>query len=225
MSANTELNLSRRSLLASFACGTTMFLPKPGFALSLDSEPAENYGNLLFDDSENGLFQIYKDDNVLTYIDLGNGEKTIAFIATDQQSMTIKEPDGTQRECFVDSLGDIYIDGALAIEACTESPTLTRSVPSGYVYLTRYRTNTVVTGSVASLTLTLLGLVPGMAGAAAIAGAILAIQGLSGEVIYIEITQYYHPNTYYIYEVTRLYRNSNYTGLINTIEKGPFPPV
>ena len=39
------------------------------------------------------------------------------------------------------------------------------------------------------------------------------------------ITQYYHPNTQYIYTVVKLYKYSNYTGLLRTFEDGPRPPV
>ena len=55
-----------------------------------------------------------------------------------------------------------------------------------------------------------------------IAGIVLSLKGIVSDDVYIEITQYYNPNSYLMYDVTKYYKNSDYTGLLETSEHGPY---
>lgn len=215
-------NLSRKAFLATTVVGTASLLLHPASAFADD-------GASVTPDVEaihlNDLISFEQQGNELSVTVLETGESATGYLSNNRLSIDIIADTGEVHHGELRSDGTIYIDGVLAYEQSNSQQTQTRAVPSGYIYLTTYRTNTVVTGSVASLALALLGLLPGIGSASAIASVLLALQGMNGEVAYIEVVQYYHPNTYYIYEVTRLYRNANYTGLIDTVERGPFPPV
>ena len=156
-------------------------------------------------------------------------------LSTEKTTFAEQSEDGTELfmtdvhgNCFTlvrRTDGNVYKDNELYIAYEVEPVVQTRAVPSGYKYLVRWRGNTQLSDTIGSITLALIGLFPGMAGPAAVASVIASIGAYTRGTVYIEITQYYNPNTYWIYQITRLYSNSDYTGLLSTIEKGPFKPV
>lgn len=99
----------------------------------------------------------------------------------------------------------------------------TRAVPSGYVLFLTRRTHVSAYRNAYDAILALIGIIP------VVGGIIQALEALfhdhSLDNAYLEIKQYHHRTTYYIYTVVKFYKYSNYTGLLATREYGPSSPV
>ncbi|MGN1024883.1 MAG: hypothetical protein ACI4P4_00625 [Faecousia sp.] len=175
-------------------------------------------------DYQTDQYHLMRHGNLLEIEIFATGESASGIVADDGQSIRISE-NGVETLYVLSNDGNVYRDKRIAIEVQKMTVPRTRAVPSGYKYLTRWRSNTKTSGTIASITLALIGLFPGMGGVATVAGIIANLATAGQDTVYIEITQYYNPYTYYIYQITRLYRNPDYTGLIQTIEEGPFKPV
>ncbi len=143
--------------------------------------------------------------------------------------------DGSIHHAVLDAGNTYRVDGEVVFEFVEVPNVVTRAVPSGYLPLVtnRYSASTYdayLAGSSFVLNV-LVGL--GLSGLNMFAGAIGG--ALAGVLIdmyydgrargYIEVKQYYHKNTYYIYTVVSVYKYSNYTGLVDRWEYGPYPPV
>lgn len=216
----SEKLITRRSFMGIAAAMTSIAASSiPSISLAAENAEKNNEYDYLTDQ-----YHLVRQGNLLTIEIFANGEYASGIVADDGKGITISE-DGTETTYILAKDGNVYRNERVAIEVEEMTVPTTRAVPSGYRYLTRWRSDTSISGTIASISLTLIGLFPGMAGVATVASIIASLVQAEQGVVYIEITQYYNPHTYYIYQVTRLYRNPDYTGLIQTIEEGPFKPV
>lgn len=214
---NESQRITRRAFLSLSACviGAGVASPAQAWASDAGGKQTNVFESL----------QIERSGNLLTLTDFDSGEIITATIDEGGKSGTIYYPDGSTQRMWVDADGNILIDNVVVSEAVDGSKEIipTRAVPAGYVYLNRHRTHVSAYQNGYNIILALVGLIP-------VAGNI--VQALSAlfhdysiDDAYIEITQYYHPSTYYIYTVVKYYRYSNYTGLIKVQEFGPNKPV
>lgn len=181
-------------------------------------------------------FLINVDGNTITVVDSETGDYGIITLDQMTKSASVVYSDGSSSAAYADEAGNVYINGILSVAATTIEMPATRAVPSGFIPLVtqRYVINldpTVIanvkdlSSFIATVAPIVLSLGSGPAIALAIAN-LLFNQMLNGlRSGYLEVRQYYHPQTYYVYTVVTLYRNSNYTGVIQTWEDGPIPPV
>lgn len=176
---------------------------------------------------ENENFTIMMSGNEYMFIDYTNDTVTRAVINSDRNMMEIYLPNGDVKRAIRDSMGDIYIDGELVIDCeikgsmSSSSQISTFSVPSGYRRLVTYRTKQSTQLNIATIAMSLIGLCPGFSSIMTIASVVVGLASMCND-IYIELNQYYRANPYMIYEVTYLYKNPDYTGLIDVVEKGPY---
>lgn len=218
MSGIRQLSLNRRELLVVAASLSTLLLPIPARAKQVDKSSGD------FTVQEGDYF-VTKKGRFLCMTELSTGKTTFAEQSEDGTELFMTDVHGNCFTLVRRTDGNVYKNNELYIAYEVEPIVQTRAVPSGYEYLVRWRGSTQLSDTIGSITLALIGLFPGMAGPATVAGVIASIGTYTRGTVYIEITQYYNPNTYWIYQITRLYSNSNYTGLLSTIEKGPFKPV
>jgi hypothetical protein len=221
-----KLRLSRKDfLLASLLPAVTFLIPTQALGVVSSSE------------NNDDRYSISIDGDTITVVDNVTGESVFAQLNRSEKIATISYSDGTVSQAYVDSSGTLYVDGEAMLKA--DAPTTdmsTLAVPSGYVPLVthRYSASTydayINTSSFIAQVLVSLGLsalLPTFVGsiASAIASQLVSMYYNGLPRGYIELKQHYNPNTYYIYTVVSLYRNSNYTGLVKRWEYGPTRPV
>jgi hypothetical protein len=86
-----------------------------------------------------------------------------------------------------------------------------------YQYVTTsYRKASVDQGATSMAVIAVLSLIPGMSGASTLLGVIEYFRLSGKEEVYIKQVQYLHPNTHMIKNEFYFYKNSDYTGLIET---------
>lgn len=179
-------------------------------------------------------FLINVDGNTVIVVDSETGDYGIITFDQTWKTASVVYSYGTTSNAYTDASGNVYVDGVLVATVTTVEAPVTRAVPSGYVHLVTQRYVITVNpaqvhtvADVINAIITLLsnnaGLVYGFIGAMASILIDRIADGIQSG--YLEITQYYHPQTYYIYTIATLYANSNYTGVLGRWEDGPRPPV
>ncbi len=198
----------RTFLIAAATCLPFIFRPAKSYA-SMDTT------------SDLSLITITSTNNKTVISDTSNGLSS-EIVSNYDGSKTIVWSTGATSELLYSPDGDIYLDGTST--KVHQSSIDQYSVPNGYKLLKENRTQVSTYKPATDLAALIIGFVPVIGNAVAIAQ---YIKSLSADYsnAYMVITQYYHPNTQYIYTVVKLYKYSNYTGLLRTFEDGPRPPV
>lgn len=216
--ARENESITRRGLLATTVIGIgTILSPSLAWGNNLT---ASNKKEIPFDSLE--LNQV--DEFTWQIINTVTGEIIIGVFANDKNTLHITYSDGSTSLITYLQDGSALCNGQLIIQAIPANlSTSLLAVPSGYKPLVTHRTHVSAYQNAYETILALIGIIP-------VAGNIVqALEALfhdhSLDNAYIEIKQYYHPNTYYIYTVVSYYRYSNYTGLLARYEYGPNKPV
>ena len=213
--------IDRRSLCAaglSLAAGA--FFPRNATASAMESMDVDN------------RLRVAVEGNKILVVDSITGETSYSVIDYEGKSAQIYYADGSSAEAYSDDAGNVYLNGRLMVSAVEVDEPLTRSVPSGYYLIATRRTPASaydfyngMTGAATSwLTGYLLSLIPsaGIAGILGVfMGALTSYFGSGYSYAYIEVKQYYNDSTYKVFTVVNIYKNSNYTGLIESREYGP----
>lgn len=87
---------------------------------------------------------------------------------------------------------------------------------NGYEYVTTYYTCTDVQAGAGAIGVALIGLVPGMGVPAALISILAGCKAMVSDNVYMKVKQYYNENTHYIKNVVYLYKNSDYTGYLDS---------
>lgn len=204
--------MDRKDFLTLLATTTASFMiPNSAFA-SIGGELA------------NPSISVEKQGNTAIVVD-ASAKQQASVVYLDEDTTLINWSDGTSSTLQTEADGSITLDGTIIGEANVNSNVNPQSVPSGYKHLKRIKTKVSTYDSASNLAALVLSFVPYCGNAVDIANKIRSLAWQKYANAYMMIDQYYHPNTYYIYTVTRLYKNSNYTGLLATYEDGPRKPV
>ena len=147
---------------------------------------------------------ISKMGNGYEVTDSQTGDYAVAVWENNQLKVTLNGVPVILQE--KDDLSTIYFNGSISM----------LSVPSGFRYIGTVSYGNVTPFAVFAATLLALGM-PDKIGV--VWSAIVSMIG-SGSPAYLQIDQYLKGSQGYW--VCRVYRNSNYTGLITRFEKGPF---
>lgn len=179
--------------------------------------------------SENSKYRFYASGQTFKLEDKALGTTDCIIFSNDYTKFTIYNADGTMNVGFKDSQNNIWIDGILSSQYIPESSPNTAgiipfAVPAGYNLLsTGYGTLTQVV-STASLVAMVIAYIPtvGQSGNIFnICTMVITAIGVGGDV-YIKFQQYLNKSILKAYDVVRFYKKSNYTGLITTLEHGPY---
>lgn len=199
--------------------------------------PDKAWGETPYEGDDDNRWSISVTDDTIAVLDNTTGESVFAQLDHVTKSAEITYSNGTVSQAYIDDDGTLYVDDRIVLESDTYAPSISvYSVPSGYIPLVthRYSASTYdayinTTSFIAQILvdLGLSALVPGFGGAiaSAVAGQLVEMYYNGLPRGYVELRQYYNPNTYYVYTVVSLYRNSNYTGLVKRWEYGPTRPV
>lgn len=215
--SNSKCELTRRGFLAAATLGLgTTLIPPAAWADGVTTAPIDPnpFDSLKLDQVDEATW-------VLTNTD--TGEITTGVFSDDKAALRITHDDGSASVVDYTENGTVLHDGKVLFEVYSAPSISLLSVPSGYKPLVTHRTHVSVYQDAYDVILSLVGIVPVAGGIINALAALFRDHSLDDA--YIEIAQYYHPSTYYIYTVVRFYRYSNYTGLLATREYGPRPPV
>lgn len=217
----SDLLLTRRSLVAIAAAGCAAAIPGQAKA----SIPTADYPSDRFVYS-------FDADGTVEVLDVLTGENGRSVVDYNARTACIQYSNGTVVDVTVDGSGFGYANGELVL-SCSQIPCeMMRSVPSGYVPLVTNRYTLEASKNMQDVNNAIISLIVSLgagfllgSAASTIAGFLVELAKAGQKEGYLEIKQYYHPNTYYIYTVVTLYKNSNYTGVLWRSEYGPNPPV
>lgn len=154
--------------------------------------------------------------SILTYLDKHTQQTTIAKLSEDGLTLIIYNPDGSKTVAERRQDGNIVFDGNPFAELLVAKPL---AEPFTCVKIGSKRSSMRTNLSQASAALTIAGLIPEIPHATAIAWAAVLTQLAAQNIpnVYIETIHYYcdtpSPRDRY---VVNYYRNSNYTGLLNS---------
>lgn len=218
MSTNTRPTINRRTFLAASLLSVG----------ALAASPRSLFAAVGPDDTQQDRFTFTESGNTLYVVDNQTGETATAVFDWANKSATVTYSNGTVDHVSVNEQGDVYIDGELALGA-TQVPTVsTRAVPSGFIPLLTQRHTLDTMKSQFELITQVVGIMLAVGvflstSDQSLTTAIYELIATGVRYGYLEVKQYYNPNTYYVYTVATLYRNSNYTGVIWRGEFGPMP--
>ncbi|MDQ0658918.1 hypothetical protein [Paenibacillus sp. W2I17] len=86
-----------------------------------------------------------------------------------------------------------------------------------YQYVTTvYRKQSVDQGATAAVVFAVMSRIPGLSGVSTLVGLVEFFRQSNQEEVYIKQVQYLHPTTHMIRNEFYFYKNSNYTGLIDS---------
>ena len=218
MSADTKPIINRRTFLAASLLSVG----------ALAASPSSIFAAALPGDATGDRFTFSESNGTLTIVDNVTGETAIVVFDWDAKAATVTYSDGNVDQVFVDEQGNIYVNDELALEATQIPPIATRSVPAGFIPLLTRRYTIDAMKSQMEIIALIAGLmvsfgVYGISGNASLAASVLDLIATGVQYGYLEVKQYYNPNTYYVYTIATLYKNSNYTGVIWQGEFGPMP--
>lgn len=178
-----------------------------------------NYDSIVVKETERAIIVTDEETQEKVSLTYSNNEKTEGIYV---------DTDGTQKQYYRDPQGNIYLDGIKVIEVV--QPNFNRankdnvSAASGqWTHFNTYRTTQSLQLSVHSLSLAIVGLIPGIGQLSWFFGVPSVISGIqalarSQNEIYIEIKQYHSSDYRQIKDEISLFKNSNYTGLIERRE-------
>lgn len=225
-----KIQLTRRDFLLASLLSAAAF-----------NAPADAWARLASDEDGANRCSISVAGDTIAVIDRMTGEKVLIQLDRAAKAATIVYSDGTVSQAYMDSSGTLYVDGEIVLQSdalgeATTSAMSMLSVPSGYVPLVTHRysasTYDAYINTVSFIASLLVGLglselIPGGGGdiAGSVASKLVEMYYSGLPRGYVELKQYYHPTTYYVYTVVSLYQNSDYTGLVKRWEYGPSRPV
>lgn len=168
-------------------------------------------------------FTITQSGLTYTLYDKENDEYTTISYNPSYTSFTITYEDGIRSVGYKDSEGNFWIDNQIIAEKMSGGISQ-QAVPSGFRYYTSYSYSFSQVATLAGIIATLLGLIPGLGGASVIAGVLIGLLGIYNDV-YITVYQYINDSdmtNVRAYDVCYTYQYSNYTGLLDVTEHGPY---
>lgn len=187
--------------------------------------------NVLYEDS---TYKITENNNIRTVLNKDTLQTvTLKFTDSKKSKGKFKDVDGKLRDYSTDSNGSMYLDGDMVVEATQSVVKANNNLAvqaAGYTnpryfigkdgltyyYVTTYKTNTKTQGEINSIVMTILALIPYAGASILIVGVIETCKELGKPIVYIQQDQYCVSNYQKYAYKTYYYKNSDYTGLIDS---------
>jgi hypothetical protein len=205
-------------------------------AATIDAQTSQQQSNneskVLYEDN---TYKITEDNSMRTVLNKETSQTvTLTFTNSKKSEGTFVDVDGNTKDYSTDTKGNMYLDGELVVEAThsiskvdnnlkkmqsrsyTNSKYFTGSDGLTYYYVTTYKTNSKTQGEANSIAMGILGLMPYAGTAIFIVGVIQTCQELGKPIVYIKEDQYCVSNCQKYAYKTYYYKNSNYTGLVDS---------
>lgn len=172
-------------------------------------------------------YEIVEDENKVTVKDLTTGE-VVTVLYDDARGKVVITSSDSSAETITIQDGRMYIGSEeVTSDAPVEEETSEASVPSGFKLLVAHGCAISTYEPGARIIATALGYLPklGPIPLGRIVKELTLMRLESVKYAYVQFIQYYNPHTYWIYNLVRIYRNRNFTGLMESVEDGPKKPV
>lgn len=206
------------SLLCSVILLSSLSAPALVLADELAPQPAVETRTQM---DENVSVQVVSEDTLI----FSDNDETIQFTAIDNNHFEMILDDGTVSYGYVDSLGNVYLNGEL-VKSSEEANAYTVVEPvrggtafrsaSQWIYLDTNYTNSYIQGNLQNVVVSLVSTVPMIGQVVGLVGIIQAVLDAGSPMLYIKTVRYYKSG-YQFYRYDRyFYSDPGYSRLVRS---------